>query len=65
MTVQSDKWIKKMAKDHSMIVPFKNKQVRENKISIKIGARYKLKDAVQAHKDLENRKTTGSILLMP
>ena len=39
--------------------------VRENKISIKIGARYKLKDAVQAHKDLENRKTTGSILLMP
>ena len=41
------------------------KMVRENKISIKIGARYKLKDAVQAHKDLEGRKTTGSILLMP
>ena len=41
------------------------KMVRENKISIKIGARYRLKDAVQAHKDLENRKTTGSILLMP
>ena len=41
------------------------KMVRENKISIKIGARYRLKEAVQAHKDLENRKTTGSILLMP
>ena len=41
------------------------KMVRENKISIKIGAKYRLKDAVQAHKDLENRKTTGSILLMP
>ena len=39
--------------------------VRQNKISIRIGAKYELKDAVQAHKDLENRKTTGSILLMP
>ena len=39
--------------------------IREEKISIKIGARYKLKDAVQAHKDLENRKTTGCVLLVP
>ena len=39
--------------------------IRQNKISIKIGARYDLKDAAQAHKDLEGRKTTGSILLIP
>ena len=26
---------------------------------------YPLKDAVQAHKDLEGRKTTGSIVLLP
>tara|TARA_B100001123_G_C15046743_1_gene921866 strand:- start:279 stop:833 length:555 start_codon:yes stop_codon:yes gene_type:complete len=33
MTVQSDKWIKKMAKEYAMISPFKEKQVRGNKIS--------------------------------
>ena len=33
MTVQSDKWIKKMAKESSMISPFEEKQVRGNKIS--------------------------------
>jgi NADPH:quinone reductase len=26
---------------------------------------YALKDAVQAHKDLEGRKTTGSVVLIP
>jgi NADPH2:quinone reductase len=35
------------------------------KINISINARYDLKDAAQAHKDLESRKTTGSTLLMP
>lgn len=39
--------------------------VRSGQVSIKIGAKYALKDAVQAHKDLEARKTTGCILLMP
>lgn len=39
--------------------------VRSGKVSIKIGAKYSLKDAVQAHKDLEARKTSGCILLIP
>ena len=39
--------------------------VRNGKVSIKIGSKYDLKDAVQAHKDLEARKTTGCTLLMP
>ena len=33
MSVQSDKWIKKMVKDHSMISPFEEKQIRGGKIS--------------------------------
>ena len=33
MTIQSDKWIKKMAKTQKMISPFNEKQVRGNKIS--------------------------------
>ena len=33
MSVQSDKWIKKMVKDHSMISPFEEKQIRGDKIS--------------------------------
>jgi len=33
MSVLSDKWIKKMALEHSMISPFEEKQVREGKIS--------------------------------
>ena len=33
MTVLSDKWIKEMAKTHSMINPFEDKQVRGTKIS--------------------------------
>jgi len=39
--------------------------VRNGKVSIKIGAKYGLKDAVQAHKDLEARKTSGCIILKP
>ena len=39
--------------------------VSSGKINISINARYALKDAAQAHKDLENRKTTGSTLLIP
>ena len=33
MTVQSDKWIKKMVKETGMISPFEKKQVRGTKIS--------------------------------
>ena len=33
MSVQSDKWIKKMAKEYGMISPFEEIQVRGNKIS--------------------------------
>ncbi len=33
MSIHYDKWIKKMAKEKSMIVPFEDKQVREGKIS--------------------------------
>ena len=33
------------------------------KISLNINNSYKLSDVVNAHKDLENRKTTGSIVM--
>ena len=33
MTVLSDKWIREMAKNHNMISPFENKQIRGTKIS--------------------------------
>ena len=33
MTILSDKWIKKMSKNHNMISPFEENQVRGNKIS--------------------------------
>jgi NADPH:quinone reductase len=41
------------------------KMVSSGKINVSINAKYALKDASQAHKDLENRKTTGSTLLIP
>jgi NADPH:quinone reductase len=34
-------------------------------VKIEVNHTYALKDAVQAHKDLEGRKTTGSIVLIP
>jgi len=39
--------------------------VGSGKVSIEIDQRYALDNAVQAHRDLEARKTTGSIVLMP
>jgi NADPH:quinone reductase len=39
--------------------------VKAGKVKIEINQRYPVKDAVQAHKDLESRKTTGSTVLMP
>ncbi|CCQ16562.1 Type I polyketide synthase [Rhodococcus sp. AW25M09] len=34
-------------------------------LTVEVGARYALDDAAQAHIDLESRKTTGSIVLVP
>jgi len=39
--------------------------VKAGKVKIDINQRYPLKDAVQAHKALETRKTTGSTVMMP
>ena len=39
--------------------------VTSGKIKIEINQRYALKDAQQAHRDLESRKTTGSTILLP
>ena len=39
--------------------------VRSGRVKIEILQRYALKDAAQAHRDLEARKTTGSTILLP
>ncbi|MBC7416373.1 MAG: quinone oxidoreductase [Herminiimonas sp.] len=39
--------------------------VESGKIRIPINQRYALKDAAQAHRDLEGRKTTGCTILLP
>jgi NADPH:quinone reductase len=39
--------------------------VKSGKVKIETTARYKLADAEKAHRDLEGRKTTGSIILQP
>jgi NADPH2:quinone reductase len=39
--------------------------VLAGKVKIEIEQRYPLKDAAQAHRDLESRKTTGSTVLLP
>ena len=39
--------------------------VKDGKLKVRIGARYPLADARQAHIDLQSRKTTGKILLLP
>jgi len=39
--------------------------VKSGKVRIEITARYKLADAAQCHRDLEGRKTTGSVILLP
>ena len=39
--------------------------VKAGKVKIKVNQRYALKDAAQAHIDLEARKTTGSTVLVP
>ena len=39
--------------------------LQEGTPSVRIGQRYALQDAAQAHRDLEDRKTTGSTILLP
>ncbi|TMH99095.1 MAG: quinone oxidoreductase [Betaproteobacteria bacterium] len=39
--------------------------VKSGKVKIETTGRYKLAEAQQAHRDLESRKTTGSIILLP
>jgi NADPH2:quinone reductase len=39
--------------------------VQSGKIKIDVQKTYPLADAAQAHRDLESRKTTGSVLLIP
>lgn len=39
--------------------------VSAGKVKIEINQRYALRDAAQAHRDLEARKTTGSTILLP
>jgi len=40
-------------------------QVKSGKVKIEVNHKYPLKDAVQAHRDLHARKTTGSVVLVP
>jgi NADPH2:quinone reductase len=37
----------------------------DGSLKVRIGARYPLSQAAQAHRDLEGRKTTGKVLLVP
>jgi NADPH:quinone reductase len=39
--------------------------VKSKKVKIETTARYKLADAANAHRDLEGRRTTGSVVLIP
>jgi len=39
--------------------------VKSGKVKIEVNQTYALKDAAQAHRDLESRKTTGSTVLLP
>ena len=41
------------------------KKVKLGKVKIEIFKKYKLEDAVQAHKDLESRKITGPSIIIP
>ena len=39
--------------------------VREGKLNVRIGRRYPLAEAAQAHADIDSRRTTGKLLLIP
>jgi NADPH2:quinone reductase len=39
--------------------------VADGTLDIRIGHRYPLADAAKAHEDLESRRTTGKLVLIP
>jgi NADPH2:quinone reductase len=39
--------------------------IGQNNLNVRIGGTYELSDAQQAHRDLEGRRTTGKLLLIP
>ncbi len=39
--------------------------VKSGKVKVRINQRYNLSDAAQAHRDLQDRKTTGTTILLP
>ena len=39
--------------------------IGQNNLNVRIGGTYELSDVAQAHQDLEGRKTTGKLLLIP
>jgi len=39
--------------------------IGQGNLDVRIGGSYALEDAEQAHRDLEGRKTTGKLMLMP
>ncbi|GGU80462.1 quinone oxidoreductase family protein [Lentzea flava] len=39
--------------------------IADGTLSIRVGGRYKLEEAAQAHTDLQSRRTTGKLLLLP
>jgi NADPH2:quinone reductase len=39
--------------------------IKDGKLDVRIGGRYPLEDARKAHEDLEGRRTTGKLLLLP
>jgi NADPH:quinone reductase len=41
------------------------KWVKSGELTLRIHKRYSMRDAAQAHRDLEGRKTTGKLLLIP
>ena len=66
MTVQSDRWIKKMAEEKSMIKPFVSKQVRKGKISFGITGNirdynYKITPSTSGH-SISNARPVKEII---
>jgi NADPH2:quinone reductase len=39
--------------------------IRDGKLKVRIGGEYRLADAAKAHADMESRRTTGKLLLVP
>ena len=39
--------------------------IAEGQLSVRVGGRYPLHQAAQAHEDLAGRRTTGKLLLLP